>query len=317
VESADAISNFALSDGSTSTPVVLESRPALSDADAALPVVLDAVTPGFLQTARIRLVRGRPLADSDHAAGMPVALANEAFVRRFFPGETAVGQRFLFGRPQGGDPPWITIVGVVADARRSGLDQEVRPSVFLPHEQAPDGRMTVLVRTKGDPLALAEPARRIVAALDANQPITEVRTLEHILAASSARRHFVAVLLALFAGLAVTLAAVGIYGMMAYMVGQRTREIGVRMALGARRPEVMRWILGQGMTVVGAGVALGLLGAVAATRLLAGLLYETTPLDPATFIVVAALLATVALAANLLPALRAARVEPMKVLREE
>jgi putative ABC transport system permease protein len=177
--------------------------------------------------------------------------------------------------------------------------------------------MTVLVRTKGDPLALVEPARRVVANLDPNQPISEVRTLENVLAESSARRRFVAVLLAVFAGLAVTLSAVGIYGVMAYIVGQRTREIGIRVALGARRQEIMSWVLGQGLTVVVAGMVLGLMGAVASTRLLAGLLYETAPLDPATFLLVAALLAAVAFAANFLPALRASRVDPTKVLREE
>lgn len=177
--------------------------------------------------------------------------------------------------------------------------------------------MTVLVRTAGDPLALVEPARRAVAALDADQPITQVRTLEQTLATTSASRRFVAVLLALFAGLAVTLAAVGIYGVMAYVVGQRTREIGIRVALGARRQEVVRWVLAQGLTAVSAGMALGLLGAVATTRLLSGLLYETAPLDPVTFLLVTVVLALVALAANLVPALRAARVDPMQVLREE
>ncbi|HEX6200141.1 MAG TPA: FtsX-like permease family protein, partial [Thermoanaerobaculia bacterium] len=317
VESAAAISDFVLARLPNSASVSIEGRSDLSDADAAFPVALDAVTPDFFRTAGIELLRGRALGDGDRRDGTRVAVVNEAFARRFFPGEDALGRRFMFGQPDGDDPPWITIVGIAADARRSGLDQEVRPSTFLPHAQYSPGQMVVLLRTPGDPLALVEPARRAVSALDADQPVTEVRTLEQTLATTSANRRFVAVLLGMFAALALTLAAVGIYGVMAYVVGQRTREIGIRMALGARRREVVRWVLGQGLMVVGVGVALGLLGALATTRLLSGLLFETAPVDPATFLLVAVLLAAVALAANLLPARRAARVDPMEVLREE
>jgi putative ABC transport system permease protein len=317
VESASAITDFGLARLPQSGSITLEGRDHRSETDAAFPVAYDAVAPGFLQTAGIELLRGRAVGETDRRDGAQVAVVNEAFARRFFPGEDALGRRFTFGTPQGDDPQWTTIVGVAADARRSGLDQDVRPSAFLPHTQYSAGQMTVLLRTAGDPLVLAEPARRTVTALDADQPITDVRTLEQVFAGTGARRRFVAVLLGVFSGLAVALAAIGIYGVMAYVVGQRTREIGIRMALGARRREVVGWVLGQGMTVVAAGIALGLLGAVATTRLLSGLLYETAPADPVTFLLVAALLAAVALAANLLPARRAARVDPMAVLRQE
>jgi predicted permease len=316
VESAAAITDFVLARLPQSAPISIPSRPDLADVDP-FPVAYDAVTPGFFEAAGIELLRGRALGEADRSDGASVAVVNEALARRYFPGEDALGQRFMFGTPEGDDPQWTTIVGVAADARRSGLDQEVRPSVFYPHTQYSAGQMTVLLRTAGDPLVLAEPARRAVTALDADQPITEVRTLEQAFAGTGARRRFVAVLLGVFSGLAVALAAVGIYGVMAYVVGQRTREIGIRMALGARRREVVGWVLGQGMAVVGVGIALGLLGALAATRLLSGLLFDTAPADPVTFLLVAALLAAVALAANLLPARRAARVDPMTVLREE
>ncbi|HUP41770.1 MAG TPA: ABC transporter permease [Thermoanaerobaculia bacterium] len=316
VESAAAITDFVVARLPQSAPISIPSRPDLSQVDP-FPVAYDAVTPDFFEAAGMPILRGRAPSDADRPDGARVAVVNEALARRYFPGEDALGQRFMFGTPQGDDPPWITVVGVAADARRSGLDQDVRPSAFMPHTQYSASQMTVLLRSAGDPLALAEPARRAVTALDADQPITEVRTLEQVFAGTGARRRFVAVLLGVFSGLAVALAAIGIYGVMAYVVGQRTREIGIRMALGARRREVVGWVLGQGMAVVGAGIALGLLGAVAATRLLSGLLYETAPADPVTFLLVAALLAAVAVAANLLPARRAARVDPMTVLREE
>lgn len=315
VESAAAISDFMLGRLPNSAPISLEGRP-LTGADVAFPVAYDAATPGFFRTARIPIVRGRAIEKSDRADGAQVAVVNEAFARRFFPNEDALGRRFVFGQ-QSDDNPWMTIVGIAADARRSGLDQDVRPSVFMPHDQYSAGQLTLLVRTAGDPLTLIEPARRAVSAIDADQPITEVRTLEQVVRATGARRRFVAVLLGVFSGLALTLAAIGIYGVTAYVVGRRTREIGIRMALGARRREVVGAILGQGMRVVAAGIALGLVGAVAATRLLAGLLYETAPADPVTLLAAAALLALVALLANLLPARRAVRVQPMAVLREE
>ena len=316
VRSAGAISDFVLAELPQSAPISIPSRPDLADVDP-FPVAYDAVTPAFFEAAGMKILGGRVLSETDRPDGNPVAVVNQAFARRYYRGEDVVGRRFIFGTPQGEAPSWITIVGVAADARRSGLDKDVRPSVFLPHTQFSASRMTVLVRTAGDPLALVEPARRAVTALDADQPITEVRTLEQAFARTDARRRFVTILLGVFSALAVLLAAVGIYGVMAYVVGQRTREIGIRMAVGARRREVVGWVLGQGMKVAGVGIAIGLIGALAATRLLGGLLFGIAPADPVTFLLVAAVLAAVALAANLLPARRASRVEPMSVLREE
>jgi predicted permease len=282
-----------------------------------LPVTYDAVTPGFFRTLRIPLLQGRGIEPSDGSDAGRVAVVNEAFVRRFLPDGRPVGRRFLFGTAEGEDPPWITIVGVVADARRSGLDREAHPSAYLPLAQYSSPRMNIMVRTLTDPLGLVEPIRAAVAAVDPEQPLAEVRTLKQAVSRLVADRRFVMLLLGLFAGVALSLAAIGIYGVMAYVVGQRAREIGIRVALGARRQDVRRLVIGEGMVVVGVGLLLGLGGAVVLTRLLRGLLYQTSPLDPMTLLLGTAVLAAVALVANWLPAGRAARMDPMQALRHE
>jgi len=274
------------------------------------------VTPTYFRSMGIPLLSGRTITPQDVADGPQVALVNEAVVRRYFPNEDPLGKRFKFGDPED-QAPWITIVGVVKDVRRQGLDTAARIASYLPHRQRPARSLEVVIRAAGEPLALAGAARDTIRSLDRDLPITNLRTMSDVLSETSAQRRFNMLLLGLFAGVALLLAAVGIYGVMAYAVTQRTHEIGVRMALGARPRDVLSLVLKQGLGLALAGVALGLGGAFALTRLMASLLYEVSATDPLTFAAVALLLVGVASLASYLPARRATKVDPMIALRYE
>jgi putative ABC transport system permease protein len=245
-------------------------------------------------------------------------VVNESFVRVYLAGLDPIGRQFMWGGPgPEGDPSWLTIIGVVADARRSGVDQAVRPSGFVPAAQAPPSRMDVLVRTTSDPLVVMPEVRRVVSALDPQLPLTRVRTLEQAMSESLSQRRFVVGVLASFAAAALTLAAIGIFGVMAYLVGQRTREIGIRVALGAQRASVLRQIFTEGMMHAAAGLALGLVASLALTRFMRSQLFGLEPSDPATITAAALVLLATAMGACLVPARRAARVDPVVALREE
>jgi predicted lysophospholipase L1 biosynthesis ABC-type transport system permease subunit len=221
------------------------------------------------------------------------------------------------------DSVWRTIVGVVGDVRHRGLDAEPRPEIYLPHAQFPAGTGTPLrnlriaLRTEGDPAALVAPLRAALAELDPDIPLTEVQTMEEAMGAWAAERRLTMLLVAGFALLALTLGAVGVYGVMAHLVAQRTKEIGIRIALGAIPREILGLVLSQGAWLAGLGIAAGLLGALGATRLLAGLLYGVAPTDAVTFVATAVALAAVAVVASLLPAVRAVRTDPVDALRSE
>ncbi|HEX6938138.1 MAG TPA: ABC transporter permease [Longimicrobiales bacterium] len=316
VESVGAISTLFLDRLPQMTSVTLQDAE-LPEAIRRLPVPYDAVTPDLFHTLRIELRQGRAFTATDGPDAPNVAVVNEAFVRRYFPGGNAVGRRFALGGAPERDEDWITIVGIVEDARRGGLDREPRPQVFLPHAQFTTRRMTVLVRARGDVLAQVGAVRAAVRRIDPDQPISDVRTLERDLSGSVAGRRFLMFLLLVFAAASTTLAAVGIYGIMAQMVAQRTREIGVRMALGARTGDIVRMIVGRGMTLACTGLGLGVLAALAAGRLLSGLLFGVRPSDPATLLGVSAILAAVAALACYLPTRRAASVDPIEALRDE
>jgi ABC-type antimicrobial peptide transport system permease subunit len=221
------------------------------------------------------------------------------------------------------DSVWRTIVGVVGDVRHRGLDAEPRPEIYLPHAQFPAGTGTalrtlrVVVRTEGDPAQLTRSLRAALAELDPDVPLADVQTMEEALGAWAAERRLTMTLVGGFALLALALGAVGVYGVMAHLVVQRTREIGIRIALGAVPREILRLVVSQGAWLAGLGIGAGLIGALAATRLLAGLLFGIGPADPATFVATAASLALVAALASLVPALRAIRTDPVDALRAE
>jgi putative ABC transport system permease protein len=262
------------------------------------------------------LVMGRAFTAQDTRDNPMVTIVNETFVKRYFPNEDPIGKRFTFG---GGGPNarWITIVGVVRDTKRQGVDQPVRIESWMPLAQRPAGSMEVVLRTTGDPLALSNAVREAVWSLDRNLPIPSIQTVEHLLSERVAQQRLNMLLLGLFALVALVLAAVGIYGVMSYAVTQRTQEIGIRMALGAQASDVLRMVVWRGMSLTLAGVTLGLVAALALTRVMKNLLFEVIPTDPATFALIALLFVGVALIASYIPARRATKVDPLQALRNE
>jgi predicted permease len=280
------------------------------------------LTPGYFETLRIPVLQGRAIETQDRADATPVVVLNRTLARLAWPGQDPIGQRILLG---GGkvDSVWRTVVGVVGDVRHRGLTATPRPEMYLPHAQFPAGTGTpqrtlrVVLRANGDPSALAGPMRAALAQLDPAVPLVDVQTMEQALGAWSAERRLTMILVAVFAALALTLGAVGVYGVMAHLVVQRTREIGIRIALGAVPREIIALVIGQGAWLAVAGVTLGVGGALAASRLLGRLLFEVRPTDPATYAGTALTLFGVAASAALVPALRATRTDPVEALRSE
>jgi putative ABC transport system permease protein len=315
VVSASATSDIMLRRLATSAGFTIENRPRDPN-ELALELPFDRAQPNYFQTMGVQLLKGRAFTAQDSRDTPRVAIVNETFVKRYFPNEDPVGKRFTFG---GGGPNarWFTIVGVVRDTKRQGLDQPVRIESWMPLAQMPAGSMDVVLRTTGDPLALGNAARETVWSLDRDLPIPTIQTVEQILSERVAQRRLNMLLLALFALVALILAAVGVYGVMNYAVTQRTHEIGVRVALGAQTRDVLRLIVGQGMKLALAGVVIGLIATLALTRLMASLLFGVSATDPITFVAIAALLFMVAIAACWIPARRASKVDPMAALRCE
>jgi len=272
-------------------------------------------TGGYFEALRIPLRRGRLFTATDDARGTPVVLVNEAFARRHFAGENPVGQRLTVAMM--GKPVTRDVVGVVADVRQTGLAADPPPALFIPHAQAPVGAITLAVRSAGDPLALLDRVRAEVRALDPAMPIYSATTLDALVAEQLRERRFHLLLLGAFAAAALALAAVGVYGALSHAAGERTREMAVRMALGARAGDVVALVMRHGAALTLAGVACGALGAVALTRLLGGMLFGVRPLDPVTFLVVPALLMAVAALACYVPARRVARTDPATALRAD
>jgi predicted permease len=262
----------------------------------------------------VKLLEGRFLADSD--VSQPVMIVNETFARHYWPKEPAVGHRVAFySKPT----VWRTIVGVVADVYERGYALNMKPGIYTPFGVLDDGWSAdeFTIRTSGDPLAIVPEIRRIVSSIDPLEPISDVRTMDEIVDLNVADRQEQMTLLGCFAGLALLLASIGLYGVLSYAVTQRAREIGIRMALGASASSVIRMIIARGLALTGIGLAIGLAGAWAATRTMKNLLYGVAATDPLTFSSVSVLLALIALIACWAPAHRASRVDPITVLREE
>ncbi len=313
VESASATSGILLPKLANSGTFTIENKPQ-DPQEQRLELPVDAAQPNYFQTMGVQLLSGRAFTDQDARDKPRVAIVNETFVNRYLPNEDPVGRRFTFG-DDGANAQWITIVGVARDTKRQGLDAPIRIESWLPHAQAPSRSMQVVLRTTGDPLALSQATREAVWSLDRDLPIPRIESLEQIMADHVAQRRLNMLLLALFALVALVLAAVGIYGVMSYVVTQRTHEIGVRVALGAQTRDVLRLVVGQGMALALAGVVIGLVATFALTRLMASLLFGVSATDPITFAAIAALLIGVALVACWIPARRAAKVDPMVALR--
>jgi predicted permease len=274
----------------------------------------DFCTPHYFRAMGIPLIRGRPFNERDPTSAAPVAIINEALAREYFPNEDPLGQHITQENNS-----W-EIVGIVGDVRASGLAEKVRPLVYRPQSFGSaywNIRANLVVRTSLSPRGMAESIRQVILGVDPDQPVANVRTMEGVIAASVLQRRFILMLLGLFAGAALLLAAIGLYGVIAYAVSQRTREIGIRIALGATRQNVLSLVLGQGMKLALIGVGVGVAAAMALTRVMRNLLYEVKPTDPLTFACVAILLLGVALLACWLPARRATRVDPMEALRYE
>jgi putative ABC transport system permease protein len=298
-----------------SSTLSVHGRPAPAPSVRNLAVPYDSVTPEFFTTLRIPLRRGRLFTSADGPAAPRVVVVNESLARRFFPYDDALGKRVTYDDPTDAQARWLTIVGIVADTRRGGVDREPRAEVYYPLTQLPDRRMYVLVRTSGDPLALVRPAQAQVWAIDANQPTASVRSVEAILADAQANRRFTTLLLGLFSIVALALAAIGIYGVIAYSTAQRVQEIGIRMALGASRTTVLTSVLKEAVVIGVVGLALGMAAALALTRFLSGLLFGVGARDPMTFVALPLGLLLVAVLAALIPATRAVRVNPLVALR--
>ncbi|HZF09200.1 MAG TPA: ABC transporter permease [Thermoanaerobaculia bacterium] len=275
------------------------------------------VSPGFFRALGVPLLKGRVFDDHDTDTTTPVAVLNRTLANKLWPGGEALHQRLTLDDPHQPPVRWMTVVGVVGDVRHESLDEDPGDEIYTAQLQSPMLNGTLVVHTAGDPQKLATPIRRIVQDLDRDLPVEQAQTMDEVVAASLASNRFNTVLLGLFAGLALVLAAVGVYGVVSYTVDQRTHEIGIRMALGAHRDDVLGLVLRQGMILVLIGLGLGLAGAFAATRQLASLVYGVSTNDPWTFAIVALVLAAVAFAANFLPARRATRIDPLIALRQE
>jgi putative ABC transport system permease protein len=283
-----------------------------------------SVSRGYFETMGIGLMEGRLFDEQDRADSAEVAIVSDLAARTYWPGESPIGKRVGIYRGRGpmvrsaaGEWVWREIVGVVQSTRHFGIEAPAKPEVYVPHTQAPSPFMVLVVRTQGDPAGLIPAIRGEVAALDPQQAMFAFQTMEDLLATAGSRRRFQTSLLAAFAALALLLAAIGVYGVMAYTVAQRTREIGLRLALGAQPRDVVAMMLRKGLLMTMTGMAFGLAGAVGLSRLLTNLLFGVSALDAPTFAAVGALLMLVAAVAAYIPSRGAARIDPLAALRED
>jgi predicted permease len=314
VQSASAINHLPLGGDIWNLGFTIEGRPAPQPGESQS-AVYRIVRPRYFQTMGVTLIKGRDFTERDNDAAPGVVIINEAFARRYFQGEEPLGKRINVSNDSRNPRE---IVGVIMDAKQSDLTLAPRPETYLPHMQAASPRsLTLVIRSSSDMGALAQAVQQEVWTIDKNLPVSEIRTMEDVVAESIGQQRFNMILLSLFACVALVLAAVGVYGVMSYSVTQRTHEIGIRMALGASARDVLRMVVKQGMTLALLGVGLGLIGAFALTRLMSGLLFDISPTDSLTFTVIPIVLTGVALVACYIPARRATRVDPMIVLRYE
>ena len=315
VKAAGITSVLPLSDNFDGRGLIVEDYPR-ADGDE-ISVDLYVVTPGYLQAMNIDTLNGRGLGDEDTADSAKAALINKTMAEQLWPNQNPIGKRIAFPSDSTSSQPWRTVVGVVSDVLQYGLDQKAPMQFYVPHSQFATSLNTIVVKTESNPAAMTNAVRREILAIDKDQAVFNVTTLEQLLGDSILSRRFFMMLLMVFAALALTLAAIGIYGVMSYVASQRTHEIGIRMALGAQGKDVLKLIIGNGMSLALIGVALGLAGAFALTRVMAGLLFGVTTTDALTYISVSLGLIAIALLACYIPARRATKIEPLVALRYE
>lgn len=315
VEAAGAISELPLIGPGNSGTVTVDS-PSVTPENASPEADYRAVTPGYFQAMGTSLINGRYFEERDADTAPAVAIIDETMASTFWPNEDPLGKRIKFGG-RASKPPWMTIIGVVRHVRYRTLEARSRVQLYYPEAQNPNGAMGLAIRAAGSPMSLAPVVERLVLGIDPQQPVNHVLTMEEVMADSLARRRVTLTLLGVFAGGAMLLAALGIYGVTAYMVTQRQQEIGLRMALGATRGAVLRLVIRQGMSLLAAGLAAGLVLSLALMWVLSSLLFAVRPYDPAALAAAVAVLALVALLACGIPAWRATRVDPLEALRHE
>jgi putative ABC transport system permease protein len=325
VQSVSAINHLPLAGDEWGLPFHIEGRPTVRPAERPVAATYRTVFPGYFETMRIPILRGRDVTDTDELRAPGVVVINDYIAQHYWPGEEAIGKRITFDDPAK-HPSWLTVVGITKNTVRSNWMSPPEEEVFLPYLQSRDylenpsppfAYLTLVVRTSGDPSAMTPGVRAAIHSLDKNVPLSEVQTMDQVVAEATAQSRFYVVLLGAFAVVALVLAGVGIYGVMSYSVSRRTREIGIRMALGAQRRDVLELMVFHGMASALAGVAVGLAGALALTRFMSSLLYATRSSDPLTFFGAVLMLSSVAIAASYLPAKRASSVDPVVALRYE
>ncbi len=315
IQGVSAVNALPMTGSASMWAFSIEGQP-LSPTGADADAEVYRVSPDYFQMMGIAILSGRGLSQQDHQDAPPALVINETFAKRYFPGEDPIGKRITFGDPAAGE--WQTIVGVARDVKHRELDVEAYSQVYATYQQTPSRGMYLMMRTaSADPLSMVSAFRTQLWSLDAEQPLYNVKTMDQVMSESISRPRFNMVLMAVFAGVALVLAAVGIYGVMSYSVSQRTHEIGIRMALGAQRQDVVKLVVGQGMMLAGAGVVIGAVAGVLLTRFISSLLFQTSASDPLTFIAISLLLIAVAFVACYIPARRATRVDPMIALRYE
>jgi putative ABC transport system permease protein len=278
------------------------------------------VTPGYFETMGIPITRGRGFDATDVASGRKVAIVDEVLAKKYWPGQDPIGKRVGYGQVDG-QPAWFDVVGVVGHIMQNSPKDDEHTQLYRPFAQSAQTQLGLVVKTRGEPLDLIPTVRRLVLGIDPQQPIFAAAPMQQWVTGSSSQPRFLSLLLGLFAAVAATLAAVGIYGVMSYTVAQQTRELGIRLALGAERGNVLRLVMNKGLLLAGVGVAIGVAGSFALGKVMATqlfqVLFQTNVIDPAVFAAVAVGLIAVALVATLVPARRAMRVDPMEALRSE
>ena len=317
VKAAGIVNVLPLSGSNTGIGVSVEGRPVLRRGEAPI-VWLRMVSEDYFRAMSIPLVAGRIFTAKDNLEVPPVAIINQTMASRLWPGENPLGKRFCSGEPSGNEPvQWLTVVGIVGDVRHMELVREPDGEMYLPFRQVTPAGMSVAVRTDLDPMRLATLLRRTIASVDSHQPVSNLRSMDQMMSATVSSRRLTMFLLAVFSGVALALAAVGIYGVISYLVTRRTHEIGIRLALGARRGHVLKMVLGRALLLAAIGEILGLAAALALRRVIGTQLYGVSSTDPLIFTLVPAVLTATAILAGLVPALRALRVDPLIALRHE